>query len=150
MTNKFDLNQAGNRRFVTAKTARSKWNENQSVMEITEDQVVLSKPLCEALNLRDEGLATIYYHEDGIYVANITNETVENPNEVVLRPTKVQGYASDFFGARTARNKKVIVDARAKALDENNELLYPNGVYELEEVVPNTFPVVKLKLQNPK
>lgn len=149
MTNKFNLNNAGNRRFVSQRKPRTKWNENESVLEITNDKVILSKNLCQELGIKDNGVVTLYYLDDGLYVGNITNQVIENANEIALKVTKVQGYNSDYYGARTARNQNVIVKAREKAQDETGNLLYPVGQYRFTEAVSETeFPIVKVNFIN--
>ena len=134
----FNLKEIGSRRYVTTRQARKDWNENESVIEVTDKYFIFSKELCNSLNVKDGSVLSFFFKDTGLYLANVSDYDIPKSEQLNLTITKKQG---ELRGARTARNKQLLNTFTKKAN-------YTVGVYHLDtNYTPGDsikFPVVRL------
>lgn len=100
----FNLSNAG-LGSASTRTVKPNWNADLSILEITENNFILSHDLCELLNIKDNAVCTVFFNEGQTFLGNVTGqEGLDSRNALGVTKVKI----GEFKNARSARNKKML------------------------------------------
>lgn len=151
----FDLTQAASRKFVSKRIVKKPWNQGKSILEVGETHFTLSEDMCKELEINDGNVLTIFdKDEQGLYLANISNQIVETDASyhhlvgdsklmrkdtliVSLEKPSANTNGVNYYKSRRASNKRLL-----KCFLE--DMVGKLGEYKSEGIADAPFPCIKI------